>query len=87
MNENTGNARADNVVEVERYFNWPGQAVSYKVGMREMLRLRSSAETRLGPEFSLPAFHAAVLASGSLTLPLLEANIDRYIERVSAGTR
>ncbi len=34
--------------EVDRYITWPGQACAYKMGEREILRLRELAQNRLG---------------------------------------
>ena len=79
MNENTGNAPGDNISEVKRYFNWPAQALTYKVGMRHIEMLRARAQQALGNSFSLPDFHAAVLSSGSITLPMLTEKIEGYI--------
>jgi uncharacterized protein (DUF885 family) len=58
--------------EVDRYIVYPAQAVTYLIGKREMIRLRGEAERRLGSNFALPDYHAAVLDSGSLPLPVLE---------------
>lgn len=58
--------------EVLRYLGWPGQAISYKVGEREILRLREAERGRLGAGFDLKAFHARVLGSGDMGLDLLE---------------
>ena len=52
--------------EIDRYIVWPGQALAYLTGKRELLRLREEAERSLGDVFSLPQFHAAVLDLGSL---------------------
>ena len=45
--------------EIDRYVVMPGQALAYLTGKLEILRLREEARVRLGPGFSLPAFHAA----------------------------
>ena len=55
--------------EIDRYVVMPGQALAYLTGKLEILRIREDAERRLGPAFSLPAFHAAVLDHGSLPMP------------------
>lgn len=68
--------------EVRRYFNNPGQAVAYKVGMIKILEYRARAEAELGEAFDIRAFHDAVLGSGPLPLPMLEAKIDRWIASV-----
>jgi uncharacterized protein (DUF885 family) len=57
--------------EVDRYVVVPGQALAYLTGKLEIIRLREEAQHRLGPAFSLPAFHAAVLDHGSLPMPVL----------------
>lgn len=65
--------------EVRRYIVWPGQAVSYKVGMLTIQELRQRAMDALGDEFDWGEFHDVVLTNGSVPLSLLEANIDAYI--------
>ena len=52
--------------EIDRYVVMPGQALAYLTGKLEIIRIRDEAQQRLGPAFSLPAFHAAVLDHGSL---------------------
>ena len=55
--------------EIDRYVVMPGQALAYLTGQLEMLRIREDARQRLGPAFSLPAFHGAILDHGSLSMP------------------
>jgi uncharacterized protein (DUF885 family) len=57
--------------EIERYLATPGQALAYKVGELELLRLRAELRTREGDAFSLRDFHEAVLEEGSLPLAIL----------------
>ena len=59
------------VNEIERYVAGPGQALAYKVGELELLRLRGAVHARDGAAFSLRSFHEAVLAEGSLPLAIL----------------
>lgn len=66
--------------EVDRYIGWPGQATGYLIGQLKIRELRAKAETRLGDTFDLRAFHDAVLESGAIPLPVLEAKINRWIE-------
>src|SRR6184192_2431444 len=65
--------------EVDRYIAWPGQALSYYLGERTLLEARSRAEKALGDRFNVRAFHDAVLELGSVPLPVLETQIDRFI--------
>jgi uncharacterized protein (DUF885 family) len=67
--------------EVDRYVVMPGQALAYLTGKLEILRLRQEARSRLGPAFSLPAFHAAVLDHGSLPMPTLDRSIAGWLDR------
>ncbi len=70
--------------EVDRYISWPGQALSYKLGEMKILELRTKAEKELGTKFDLKAFHDAVLAEGSVPLPVLEQRIDAFIAQQKA---
>jgi uncharacterized protein (DUF885 family) len=75
---NTAVGETDIAVEVDRYIAWPGQALGYKVGQLEIMRLRQRAQQTLGPRFDIRAFHSQVLESGSLPLAVLESKIDRW---------
>jgi uncharacterized protein (DUF885 family) len=65
--------------EVDRYCVLPGQACGYKVGHREILRLRASAQTALGQRYDLRDFNDAVVTAGPVPLTVLAAAIDAYI--------
>jgi uncharacterized protein (DUF885 family) len=67
--------------EIDRYIVMPGQALAYLTGKLEIERLRDEARRRLGPAFSLPAFHAAVLDHGSLPMPTLTRSIATWLDR------
>lgn len=73
--------------ETDRYIAWPGQALSYKLGEIKLCALRQNAERALGPKFDLRTFHDAVLAEGTMTLPMLERRIDAYVALESSRTR
>jgi uncharacterized protein (DUF885 family) len=67
--------------EVDRYVVVPGQALAYLTGKLEIIRMREDAQRRLGQDFSLPAFHAAVLDHGSLAMPTLARSIAGWLDR------
>jgi uncharacterized protein (DUF885 family) len=79
MLDNSGMSRTEVVAEVERYIAIPGQALAYKVGQLTILRLRAEAERTLGRRFDLRDFHAQVLMTGSLPMPVLERKIRDWI--------
>lgn len=56
--------------EVNRYFGWPGQAPSYKLGERTWLELREAAKAK-DPNFDLKEFHTTALRMGALPLDVL----------------
>jgi len=64
--------------EVDRYLVDPGQALAYKCGQLEILRLREEARKQLGPRFDIRAFHDAVLRNGAVALPVLRQQIADY---------
>jgi len=71
--------------EIDRYIVMPGQALCYLTGRLEIERLRDEARQRLGPAFSLPAFHAAVLDHGSLPMPTLARSIATWLDGQAPG--
>ena len=78
------------VNEIDRYIMWPGQALAYLTGKREIVRLRSEASRELGSAFDLPGFHAAVLDSGSVAMPVLATLVADWVASVrteAAGQR
>jgi uncharacterized protein (DUF885 family) len=82
----SGMSKTDATAEVERYIAIPSQALAYKIGQLTILRLRDKAQAALGPKFDIREFHAQVLDTGALPLPILEQKIDRWIaERQNGG--
>jgi len=57
--------------EIKRYLGWPGQAISYKVGEREILSLRDQERKRQGASFDLKDFHRRLLGWGEVRLDYL----------------
>ena len=80
MKSKTGMSDTEVRVEIERYLVWPGQALSYKVGMIKMLELRNKAMSDLGSKFDIKKFHSAVLDHGIPPLFIVEQKIDEMIE-------
>jgi uncharacterized protein (DUF885 family) len=76
---NTGMGEREMQFEVARYIAWPAQALTYKIGMNEILRLRVRAEEQLGERFDILEFHNLVIGNGSLPLAILEQIVDDYI--------
>lgn len=68
--------------EIRRYFNNPGQATAYKIGMLKIQEVRAKAAAELGDDFDIRAFHDTVLGSGQLPMAVLEAEVDSWIESV-----
>ena len=65
--------------EVERYIAWPGQALAYKLGELQIRRHRREAEEKLGSKFDQRQFHDAILAIGSVPLPVLDQRMAQFI--------
>jgi uncharacterized protein (DUF885 family) len=65
--------------EVDRYIAWPGQALAYKLGQLEILKLREQAHQQLGDKFDLRAFHDEILANGALPLDVLDSEVSAWI--------
>ncbi|MGO9084657.1 MAG: DUF885 domain-containing protein [Candidatus Sulfotelmatobacter sp.] len=65
--------------EVDRYIAWPGQALAYKLGQLEILKLREEAKKKLGDGFDLRAFHDEILANGALPLDVLDSEVTSWI--------
>jgi uncharacterized protein (DUF885 family) len=70
--------------EVDRYIAWPGQALAYKLGQLEILKLREQARQKLGAKFDIRSFHDEVLGSGALPLNVLEEQLENWISRESS---
>jgi len=82
--ENTPLSEGDMVTEVERFFVNPGQALGYKIGMMKILELRARAQDQLGDAYDIREFHDVVIGQGAMPMPVLEAQVDAYINRTLA---
>ena len=77
--ENSAKSKQDIINEVDRYINWPGQALAYKIGQMKILELREKSQNALGEGFDIKEFHYEVLKRGALPLSTLEMYIDEWI--------
>ena len=77
----------DNIAnEIDRYIALPGQALAYKTGQLEMLRLRTEARAALGAGFDIRDFHDTLLGSGALALPALRGIVSAWVEHRTPGS-
>jgi uncharacterized protein (DUF885 family) len=74
-----GLTETDAVIETDRYIAWPGQALTYKVGQREIERLRREIAARDGAAFDLREFHDQTLGHGSLPLATLTRELPNWV--------
>jgi uncharacterized protein (DUF885 family) len=65
--------------EVDRYIAWPGQALAYKLGQLEIVKLREQARQKLGDKFDIRNFHDEVLGNGALPLDILDSEVNAWI--------
>ncbi|NND82264.1 MAG: DUF885 domain-containing protein [Gammaproteobacteria bacterium] len=80
MAANSGLSMNNITSEVDRYISWPGQALAYKTGELKIRELRAKAESRLGENFDIRAFHDKVLENGAVPLSVLEQIVTAWIE-------
>ncbi len=85
LRDNTALSEHDIEEEIDRYISWPGQALSYYLGMTEMLKERHHAEAVLGRKFNVRAFHDAILATGGVPLSVLDAYLEAWIKGGGIG--
>ncbi|MCI0675138.1 MAG: DUF885 domain-containing protein [Phycisphaerales bacterium] len=84
MLDNTALSELNINNEVDRYIEWPGQAVAYKIGELRIRAMREQAEKELGPKFDLRDFHDVILGAGHLPLTMLEQRLDQW-KKSAAG--
>ena len=74
-----GLSETDAVIETDRYIAWPGQALTYKLGQRQIEALRRQISERDGARFDLREFHDQVLGHGSLPLATLARELPTWV--------
>lgn len=87
LSEHTALSDHEVQTEIDRYITWPGQALAYKLGEIEIVRLRRHAEAELGDAFDIRRFHDTLLALGVATIPAMTAEMEAFIaqERANAS--
>ena len=86
MHERGSLPPVDAEIEVDRYTVWPGQALAYKLGQREIERARAEVTEQMGDRFDLRSFHDEVLGHGSLPLATLRREIGGWVEAAVSRT-
>jgi uncharacterized protein (DUF885 family) len=70
--------------ETDRYMAWPAQALGYKIGQLEILKLRQYSKDELGGKFDIRAFHDEVLSGGALPMDVLGTRIHEWVAQQKA---
>jgi uncharacterized protein (DUF885 family) len=65
--------------ETDRYIAWPAQALGYKLGQLEILKLRDRAKAELGDKYDIRAFHDEVINGGAMPLDVLDERVTGWI--------
>jgi uncharacterized protein (DUF885 family) len=85
FHEHTSNDEPDLQAETNRYIAVPAQALCYKLGQLDILRLRKLAQDQLGAKFDIRAFHDEILDGGALPLDVLDARVTSWIAMQKSG--
>jgi uncharacterized protein (DUF885 family) len=84
FHEHSGQDEVSIQSETDRYIAWPAQALGYKIGQLEILKLRQYAKDQLGDKFNIRTFHDEVLAGGALPLDILEKRVHGWVAEQKA---
>jgi uncharacterized protein (DUF885 family) len=80
MKEHTHLSDREIFTETLRYsVDIPGQALSYRLGCIEFIRLREHAKKELGNKFNIREFYDIVLSPGSMPMTVLAKHVDWWI--------
>ena len=75
-----GLSRLEAETETDRYIAWPGQALAYMTGMREIMALRRELEARDGDRFDISNFHDELIGHGSLPLATMRRVLPGWVK-------
>jgi uncharacterized protein (DUF885 family) len=81
--ENSNEDEVNVQAETDRYIVSPAQALAYKIGQLDILRLRLKAKQALGAKFDIRSFHDEILNGGALPLSVLDARVENWIKSKS----
>jgi uncharacterized protein (DUF885 family) len=79
FHQHSSDDEPDLQAETDRYIAFPAQALSYKLGQLDILKLRSLAQAELGPKYDIRAFHDEILNGGALPLDVLDQRVTSWI--------
>ena len=71
--------------ETDRYIVLPAQALGFKLGQLEIMRLREQAQTQLGSHYDVRAFHDEILSGGALPLDVMDERLNGWIAAQKNG--
>ena len=81
LNETIGIQGTANQTTVDYIIARPAQVLGQQLGLLKIRELRTKASLALGGKFDVRTFHNAILDNGPLSLPLLETQIDVWINQ------
>jgi uncharacterized protein (DUF885 family) len=86
FHEHSSEDEPDVQAETDRYIAWPAQALGYKLGQLEILKLRERAQKELGTRYDIRAFHDEILNGGAMPLDVLDTRVTSWIAAQKAST-
>ncbi|HEV2699276.1 MAG TPA: DUF885 domain-containing protein, partial [Terriglobales bacterium] len=86
FHEHSSDDEPDIQAETDRYIVWPAQALGYKLGQLEILKLRDRTQKELGSKYDIRAFHDEILNGGALPLEVLDSRVSAWIEAQKTRT-